>query len=129
MVAATLTSPSSQLLCSSSRSLCNISSLQQCVLGSKTVVSCPNLTYNKMRHATDGVRCMAVTAKTMEPKKKSRYEIQTLTSWLLMQEQAGVIDAELTIMLSSISVACQQIASLVQRASISKLDWGPMVER
>ncbi|TQE10639.1 hypothetical protein C1H46_003752 [Malus baccata] len=72
---------------------------------------------------------VAVKAETTEPKKKSGYEIQTLTSWLLMQEQAGVIDAELTIMLSSISVACKQIASLVQRASISKLDWGPMVER
>lgn len=54
-------------------------------------------------------------------KKKNSYEIQTLTNWLLKQEQAGVIDAELTIVLSSISMACKQIASLVQRASISNL--------
>jgi fructose-1,6-bisphosphatase len=40
---------------------------------------------------------------------------------LLNQEQAGVIDAELTIVISSISMACKQIASLVQRASISNL--------
>lgn len=63
---------------------------------------------------------MAVAAET-EPKKKSGYQITTLTSWLLEQEQKGVIDAELTIVLSSISLACKQIASLVQRASISNL--------
>jgi fructose-1,6-bisphosphatase I len=53
--------------------------------------------------------------------KKSQYEIETFTGWLLRQEQIGVIDAELTIVLSSISVACKQIASLVQRAGISNL--------
>lgn len=70
-----------------------------------------------------GVRCMAVgeAKATTETKKRSGYELQTLTSWLLKQEQAGVIDAELTIVLSSISMACKQIASLVQRASISNL--------
>lgn len=66
------------------------------------------------------VRCMAVAAGA-ETKKKSGYEMQTLTNWLLKQEQAGTIDAELTIVLSSISMACKQIASLVQRASISNL--------
>lgn len=54
-------------------------------------------------------------------RKKSGYEIETLTNWLLKQEQVGTIDAELTIVLSSISMACKQIASLVQRASISNL--------
>lgn len=53
--------------------------------------------------------------------KRSQYEIHTLTGWLLKQEQAGVLDAELTIVLSSISLACKQIASLVQRAGISNL--------
>jgi fructose-1,6-bisphosphatase I len=53
--------------------------------------------------------------------KKSQYEIETFTGWLLRQEQIGIIDAELTIVLSSISVACKQIASLVQRAGISNL--------
>lgn len=61
------------------------------------------------------------TATDAAVKKKSSFEILTLTSWLLKQEQAGVIDAELTIVLSSISMACKQIASLVQRASISNL--------
>lgn len=64
---------------------------------------------------------MAVETTKTAVKKKNAYEIQTLTGWLLKQEQAGVIDAELTIVLSSISVACKQIASLVQRASISNL--------
>lgn len=48
----------------------------------------------------------------------SVYMLQTLTSWLLKQEQDGVIDA---IVLSRISMACKLIASLVQRAGISKL--------
>lgn len=65
---------------------------------------------------------MAVeTTKQVSSTKNSGYEIQTLTSWLLKREQAGVIDAELTIVLSSISMACKQIAALVQRASISNL--------
>ncbi|ONI03598.1 hypothetical protein PRUPE_6G267900 [Prunus persica] len=121
MVAATLTSPSSQLLCSSSRSISQLSPLQQCLFGSKAIVSCPsNVNYSKKRHVGDGVKCMAVAAET-EPKKKGGYQIQTLTNWLLKQEQEGVIDAELTIVLSSISLACKQIASLVQRASVSNL--------
>ncbi|KAL7195153.1 hypothetical protein ACSBR1_035384 [Camellia fascicularis] len=40
---------------------------------------------------------------------------------MLKQEQAGHIDAELTIVLSSISLACKQIASLLQRSSIFNL--------
>lgn len=71
-------------------------------------------------HLGLGVRCMAVAAEA-ETTKRSGYELQTLTGWLLKQEQAGVIDAELTIVLSSISMACKQIAALVQRASISNL--------
>ncbi|KAG8096626.1 hypothetical protein GUJ93_ZPchr0013g36371 [Zizania palustris] len=72
------------------------------------------------------VRCMAAvdTASApaaTEPRKKSSYEIITLTTWLLKQEQAGTIDGEMTIVLSSISTACKQIASLVQRAPISNL--------
>ncbi|KAM0947519.1 putative fructose-bisphosphatase [Dioscorea sansibarensis] len=69
------------------------------------------------------VQCTAVgtAASEAETKKKSSFELQTLTTWLLKQEQAGNIDAELTIVLSSISMACKQIASLVQRAGISNL--------
>ncbi|KAL2509901.1 Fructose-1 [Forsythia ovata] len=44
--------------------------------------------------------------------------MENLTTWLLRQEQAGNIDAELTIVLSSISLACKQIASLLQRSTI-----------
>lgn len=56
-----------------------------------------------------------------ETSKSSSFDITTLTTWLLKQEQAGIIDSELTIVLSSISTACKQIASLVQRAPISNL--------
>jgi fructose-1,6-bisphosphatase I len=59
-------------------------------------------------------------AKTTQ-KKTNQYEIVTLTGWLLKQEHSGVIDGELTIVLNSISLACKQIASLVQRAGISNL--------
>ncbi|KAM3361411.1 hypothetical protein P3S68_016265 [Capsicum galapagoense] len=44
-----------------------------------------------------------------------------LTTWLLQQEQAGNIDAELAIVLSSLSLACKQIASLLQRSSIDNI--------
>lgn len=116
--ASATSSSSSQLLYSISRS---VSRLSPCVSDTKTLVNSNNS--SKRRHvSTSGVRCMAVgTASVPEAKKKSGYEIQTLTGWLLKQEQSGVIDAELTIVLSSISMACKQIASLVQRASISNL--------
>ncbi|CAK9179775.1 unnamed protein product [Ilex paraguariensis] len=69
-----------------------------------------------------GVRCQAVgseaTPAVAKTKKKNRYEMENLTTWLLKQEQAGHIDSELTIVLSSISLACKQIASLLQRSAI-----------
>ncbi|KAH7288253.1 hypothetical protein KP509_31G019200 [Ceratopteris richardii] len=68
-----------------------------------------------------GVRATLTIEPSKTSAKKSQYELQTLTGWLLKQEQSGVIDAELTIVLSSISLACKQIASLVQRAGISNL--------
>jgi len=76
------------------------------------------------RYVTAGVRCNSIGATTeveTAKKRRSKFEIQTLTSWLLKQEQSGVIDAELTIVISSISMACKQIAALVQRAPISNL--------
>ncbi|GLT92634.1 hypothetical protein SLE2022_104630 [Rubroshorea leprosula] len=115
---------SSQLLFSSSRSISSLSPFQLCVFDSKTLLSSPANAGSivKKRHVSGGVRCMAVdTASEAETKKKGGFEIQTLTNWLLKQELAGVIDAELTIVISSISIACKQIASLVQRAGISNL--------
>lgn len=122
-VAATATaSASSQLLVSSSRSLSRLSPFQLCVFDSKTLVSCPsNGNGGNNRIKRRHVRCMAVGTTPEAETKKSGFEIQTLTGWLLKQEQAGTIDAELTIVISSISMACKQIASLVQRASISNL--------
>lgn len=126
MATVTGSASSSQLLFSSSRSPSRLSPYQLCVFDTKSLLSSSNAGV-KRRHGGggSGVRCMAIdtaAAATAEAtKKKSGYQIQTLTSWLLKQEQDGVIDAELTIVLSSISMACKQIASLVQRASISNL--------
>lgn len=73
------------------------------------------------------VRCKAVEIAAAESgikeekRKKGRYALENLTTWLLKQEQAGNIDAELTVVLSGISMACKQIASLLQRSSIIDL--------
>jgi fructose-1,6-bisphosphatase I len=53
--------------------------------------------------------------------KKNQYELQTLTTWLLDLEKSGTIDNELAAVISSISTACKQIGSLVNRAGISNL--------
>ncbi|GBG84492.1 hypothetical protein CBR_g38775 [Chara braunii] len=66
----------------------------------------------------------AVSATEAAPettKKRSAYAITTLTNWLLQQEFEDQIDNELTVVLTSIAVACKQIASLVQRAGITNL--------
>ncbi|KAA8516341.1 hypothetical protein F0562_016634 [Nyssa sinensis] len=85
--------------------------------------------YNKRQSVAGNfapaIRCEAAAsaAAQVEIKKKRRntFEIENLTTWLLKQEQAGHIDAELTIVISSISLACKQIASLLQRSSIINL--------
>ena len=43
------------------------------------------------------------------------------TTWILQQEMEEKIDGELAVVLSSISLACKQIASLVQRAGLQGL--------
>ncbi|KAI3893804.1 hypothetical protein MKW92_040294 [Papaver armeniacum] len=91
-------------------------------------VSKQSTTPTRKLSLSNEVRCAAVGTTTSETAtatpKKSKYDIVTLTSWLLDQEKSGNIDAELTVVLSSISMACKQIASLVQRASISNLTGG-----
>ncbi|KAK8570639.1 hypothetical protein V6N13_103043 [Hibiscus sabdariffa] len=121
MVAAVAATASSQQLISSSRSLSRLSPFQLCVFDSKTLVSCPTNGNDSNSIKRGHVRCMAVGTAPQAETKRSGFEIQTLTGWLLKQEQASTIDAELTIVISSISMACKQIASLVQRASISNL--------
>ena len=75
-----------------------------------------------LRKSTAARAAVSVGAEPAAKKQqKSQYDITTLTTWLLKQEQAGVIDGELTIVLSSIALACKQIASLVQRAGISNM--------
>jgi fructose-1,6-bisphosphatase I len=53
--------------------------------------------------------------------KKSDFELYTLTTWLLQQERQGHIDTELATVISSISLACKQIAAAVGRSGISSL--------
>ncbi|XVF08219.1 hypothetical protein REPUB_Repub06bG0207500 [Reevesia pubescens] len=92
----------------------------------------PNHLQTFVHRISGGVQCKAVelpvpaTETEVENKKerKSQFAIENLTSWLLRQDQAGNIDAELSIVLSSISLACKQIASLLQRSSIINLTGG-----
>nr|ACJ84345.1 unknown [Medicago truncatula] len=118
MVAMAAATASSQLIFSKPCSPSRLCPFQLCVFDTKSVLSSSR---RKHVSGSGGVRCMAVGEVAAETKKRSSYELITLTSWLLKQEQTGVIDAELTIVLNSISLACKQIASLVQRANISNL--------
>lgn len=110
-----ISTSSSTVFLSSSKSISNLS----------PTILLPSHSYKHQtfaRNAAFAVRCEAVeVAAAATSKKKKRYEIENLTTWLLKQEQAGHIDAELTIVLSSISLACKQIASLLQRSSIINL--------
>ncbi|KAJ9694862.1 hypothetical protein PVL29_010371 [Vitis rotundifolia] len=90
-----------------------------------------NTTLGQSHTVTPGIQCAAVGSVATSPetipdvkRKKNEFEIENLTTWLLKQEQDGIIDAELTIVLSSISLACKRIASLLQRSSISNLTGG-----
>ncbi|KAL1359692.1 hypothetical protein HN51_005018 [Arachis hypogaea] len=119
MVAMAAATASSRLIFSKPSTPSRLSPFQLCdVLVTKSAV------HSSSKRKNGGVRCMAVAGEappTETKKRSSGFELYTLTSWLLKQELEGVIDAELTIVLSSISMACKQIASLVQRANISNL--------
>jgi len=54
----------------------------------------------------------------------NQYDLYTLNTWLLREEQNGTIDNELAVVISSIALACKQIASLVNRAGIANLTGG-----
>ncbi|CAD7698381.1 unnamed protein product [Ostreobium quekettii] len=77
--------------------------------------------------AAPGVAASAVAteapASTAAPPRQDEYDLgaTTLTTWLLKQELKGTIDSEFAVVLSSIALACKQIASLVGRAGISNL--------
>ncbi|EYU41814.1 hypothetical protein ABFS82_10G023600 [Erythranthe guttata] len=122
MVAASATTPASHLLFSSSQAISRFTPFHTLSSSCPTAAAISGAAARRRNSAAGGggVRCMAV-AEGAATRKRSGYEIQTLTNWLLKQEQAGTIDAELTIVLSSISMACKQIGSLVQRAGISNL--------
>jgi fructose-1,6-bisphosphatase I len=65
----------------------------------------------------------AVETAKAEPAvyNKSQFELYTLTTWLLQEERKGKIDSELATVISSISLACKQIAAAVGRSGISSL--------
>ncbi|CAL5218421.1 g98 [Coccomyxa viridis] len=93
------------------------------VVGRSTPVSSRN---GMRRQGSSSFTVKAVAA--VEEKKaskterqQSQYELNTFTTWLLKEEQKGTVDGELAIVLSSIALACKQIASLVTRAGISNL--------
>ncbi|KAF8402734.1 hypothetical protein HHK36_010823 [Tetracentron sinense] len=122
-----ISTPSSWVFFSSSRS--SLSPFHLRVSHPKTLLSSPNRKLSSIAGGfAAGIRCEAVGTAASEveikKKKKSMFEIENLTTWLLKQEQAGILDSELTIVLSSISLACKQIASLLQRSSIMNLTGG-----
>ncbi|XP_075110279.1 fructose-1,6-bisphosphatase, chloroplastic-like isoform X2 [Nicotiana tabacum] len=126
MAVSTTTAPTSNFSFSSFHSISRLSLFQLYALHKKTSFL---YTKNSIKRSCGhrGVRCMVIdrgATEAIKTKKQNGYKLQTLTSWLLMQEQDGVIDSELTIVISSTSMACKQIASLVQRAGISKLTGG-----
>eukprot|EP00271_Cylindrocystis_brebissonii_P002092 TRINITY_DN1244_c0_g1_i2.p1 TRINITY_DN1244_c0_g1~~TRINITY_DN1244_c0_g1_i2.p1 ORF type:complete len:1317 (+),score=324.31 TRINITY_DN1244_c0_g1_i2:184-4134(+) len=88
--------------------------------GSSASLRHASVAISSRRHSAVSVKA-AVQTEVSVSKVKSQYEIQALTNWLLNKEQAGVIDNELAVVLSSISLACRQIGSLVTRAGISNL--------
>jgi len=71
--------------------------------------------------ASPAVETTPATTTDSDSDGANGYELSTLTTWLLREEMSGSIDQELGIVLSSIAVACKQIASLVNRAGISNL--------
>lgn len=66
-------------------------------------------------------QAIATAPPGVETQKSSKYQLFTLTTWLLDQEKQGNIDTELATVISSIATACKQIGSLVNRAGISNL--------
>ncbi|KZV18536.1 fructose-1,6-bisphosphatase, chloroplastic-like [Dorcoceras hygrometricum] len=85
------------------------------------------LSHGGKSSSSHGITCKAVeiessaSSSLTAPMRNSGYEIENLTTWLLKQDQAGHIDAELAVVLSSISLACKKIASLLQRSNIVNL--------
>jgi fructose-1,6-bisphosphatase I len=67
------------------------------------------------RRGTKGTRSAAAKAGARAPGGLGT----PFTTWILQQEMEDNIDGEMAVVLSSISLACKQIASLVQRAGIA----------
>lgn len=120
MVHATAAS-SSHALFSTSLSSSNLR-VSPLYLGGKLIQTVTSNTTSKIPcKAVVGSTVTVAETKAQKKDKKKEFQIENLTTWLLKQEQAGNIDAELTVVLSSISLACKQIASLLQRSSIINL--------
>jgi len=84
-------------------------------------------TSRRQQPAASGVAARAVATEApvpaAAPSRQDQYNLgaTNLTTWLLKEELKGTIDSEFAVVLSSIALACKQIASLVGRAGISNL--------
>lgn len=74
-----------------------------------------------LRVLAQAVATEAPATTTSSATPDNQYQLTTLTTWLLRQEQLGNIDNEHAVVISSIALACKQIASLVNRSGISNL--------
>lgn len=75
----------------------------------------------KQSIVAQAVAVQEAPAQTQAGSSSNQYELQTLTTWVLKQEQKGNLTNEMAIVLSQIAVACKQIASLVQRAGLADM--------
>lgn len=74
-----------------------------------------------LRMTAQAVAAPVTSSPATKASSGSTYRLFTLTTWLLDQERQGNINTELATVISSIALACKQIASLVNRAGISNL--------
>ena len=69
-----------------------------------------------------GLKAVAIeSADPATPSDADYCLSNTLTTFLLKEEQSGRLETELAVVISSIAVACKQIATLVSRSGISNL--------
>lgn len=87
--------------------------------------SCPIRRVKQIKTFREVQSLRAVTIESSESSYTSPdddYSISnSLSTFLLKEQQSGRLDPELAIVISSIALACKQIASLVSRAGISNL--------
>uniref|UniRef100_A0A061SCI7 fructose-bisphosphatase n=1 Tax=Tetraselmis sp. GSL018 TaxID=582737 RepID=A0A061SCI7_9CHLO len=89
---------------------------------SSTARTCSGFRFSKLvceARSDPSVNAVAVEEKSEAAAAEG--EIMTFSTWLLKEEAKGNIDSELAVVLSSISLACKRIASLVMRAGLADM--------